>query len=144
MNKNISILVLENDNQVLTTFDLSFKNTVLNYKSTKNVADFYTNLMSRKWDFIFLNHDLIKGQEANSADPNSGYQALTLIAEEYPFKDSLNKIYIHTQNQVGAQNMYQYAYVNGMENVVFCPYGTAAFKGEMVQLEKVLRQSNVY
>ena len=37
MNKNISILVLENDNQVLTTFDLSFKNTVLNYKSTKNV-----------------------------------------------------------------------------------------------------------
>jgi hypothetical protein len=144
MNKNISILVLENDNQVLTTFDLTFKNNVLNYKSVKNVADFYSNLMAKKWDFVFLTHDLIKGEATPSADPNSGYQALVLINEEYALKDQIRRIYIHSRNQAGVKNMQEYAYVNGMDNMTVCPFGGPQFKGEIVQLEKALRQSNVY
>jgi hypothetical protein len=143
MNNNVAVLVLENDNQKLITFDLTFKSTAGIYKSAKNVATFLEYLFSRKWDYIFLTHDL-DPESISSESPNSGYQALVSINEQYPLKEEIQKIFITSTNPAGVKNMVDYAYVNNMDNVIVAPFGQSVFKGEIAQITKSIRQSNAY
>lgn len=143
MNKNVAVLVLENDNQKLITFDLTFKSSVGVYKAAKSIQSFYEYLGSRKWDYIFLTHDLSR-ESMNSASPESGYNGLVAINENYPLKNEIVKIFIHSNNPVGVKNMQEYAYVNGMDNVIIAPFGQSTFKGELAKLDKDIRTSKSY
>lgn len=138
MNKKSSILILERDINRINFFDLNFKNKVLNYKIAKNMNDFYDLLISRPWDFIFIENDLVQGEPLSSSDLRSGYNALPVINENYQFKDSINTIVVHTANPVAIQNMNDYVYINNMEKVIFNPFNSSEFKATVVKIQKYL------
>ena len=138
MNRKASILVLDREITRINYFDLNFKSKVLNYKVTKNIYEFQEALVSRKWDFIFIEHDLASNVLASN-DPSSGYNALPMISENYAFKDEAN-IFVHTNNPQGSKNMQEFAYVNNMK-ITFVPYGSSAFKAEIVKVAKFLDET---
>lgn len=141
MNKKNSILVLERDNMRINHFDMQFKNKLLLYKVVKNITEFFETLMQRKWDYVFIEHDL--AQEAlSSNDPASGYNALVIINEQYPYRNDVN-IRVHTANPVAMQNMSDYCYVNNLP-ATFVPFGTPDFKAEMVRVSKFVNDNAAY
>lgn len=136
--KNASMLVLEHDNTKITTIDLTFKAEFRNYRVTKSVGDFIELLMSRQWDFILMEHDLIKGTYQNSTDPESGWSALKWMFENYPHLNDIKQVIIHTNNVNGAKNMLELAYVAGFDNIIHLVFGSSEFKAEVLKIKSYI------
>lgn len=132
-----SVLILESDHEKNTIFELTFKGVVSRYKVTRSVGEFIELLMPMQWDFIFLEHDLFNTKSL-STDPESGYNALKFILENYKFRDDIKEIIIHTNNITGAKNMLEMSYVAGFDKIKHLIFNTAEFKAEVLKIKRSL------
>jgi len=69
----------------------------------ENVAEAEEILLTQDWEEVWLDHDL-GPPFMDSADPESGGALAKWIAVNQP---SINIIFIHSANPVGAQDMFQ-------------------------------------
>lgn len=143
MNRKISILVLERDQQRVNKFDLNFKGQVLNYRCVKNMSDFYDTLLQRPWTYVFIENDL-SNQPLLPADPQSGYNALIVINEEYAYRRDIKQIIVHTNNQIASGAMQEYVYNNQMDNVIFAPYSSPDFRTQLVHIRRETNSQDKY
>ena len=70
----------------------------------------------KKFDMIFLDHDLDNRVYVDSNEPNTGYQFAKYLNEKLEDEDyKTTVIIIHTMNPIGAQNMkdalYSWSYI---------------------------------
>lgn len=98
--RGMNILILEDDPARMHVFtrNLIGTNTVI----VDNVPDAISELSSRNWDYLFLDHDL-GGQQMVESGDDTGY-AVAAWLEEHLDKKPPN-IVIHSLNPAGAQNM---------------------------------------
>jgi response regulator of citrate/malate metabolism len=73
-----------------------------NFILAKNMNEAINILKKYKIDILSLDHDL--GEDENGKVLPTGYDLVKHICEN---NYSINKIYIHTANPVGRENMYQ-------------------------------------
>lgn len=135
--KTSSVLILETDNEKNKIFELTFKGNVGRCRITKSVAEFCDLLFPTQWDYIFLQHDLFN-EPSQSNSPESGYNALRMILEQYQFRDQITRIIIHTGNVTGAKNMLEMSYVADFDRIQHVIFNTAEFKAEILKIKREL------
>ena len=100
MNRSMNILVLEDDNTRIMAFKRKFIGCTTTFVKTAKEA--IKLLADKYWDILFLDHDL-GGEEMVESGPGTGYEVACWL-EENPSKKP-NRIYLHSLNPVGRQNM---------------------------------------
>lgn len=96
----LDILILEDDINRTFQFFKMFKGN--NTQIVVSPDECIQKLKDFKWDVLFLDHDL-GGEIYCPSDDKSGYKVAKWLEESPEYKPT--KIYLHSMNSVGRQNM---------------------------------------
>jgi len=102
MSSLISILILEDNHERHRAFRALYFND--NLVIVETADDCIHELKIKKWDYLLLDHDLGGEVYVPSEEPNTGYQVAKFL-EENPEHKPRKKIFLHSLNTVGRQNM---------------------------------------
>jgi len=101
----MNILILEDDptGTRIPAFKRKFVGHIATFvETTKDAIRLLNEFPAGYWDILFLDHDL-GGEEMVESGPGTGYEVACWL-EENPSKKP-NRIYLHSLNPVGRQNM---------------------------------------
>ena len=113
--KDIRILVIEDSEDRLKWFQAEFGHCDLTMATNAKAGISYVK--DRKFDLIFLDHDLGHRVFVDSNDENTGYQvAKAIVISEF---NNTTPVVIHSWNPTGAENMRTI-----LTNSIYIPFGT--------------------
>lgn len=96
----MDVFILEDDPNRMKIFRRNLIGHPISHAD--NVHDAKKILSGKKFDYIFLDHDLGGKTYVDSNDPNTGYQLAKWIASKsIPYQ----RLIVHSLNTVGAQNI---------------------------------------
>lgn len=107
--RHFDILILEDNPRRMVWFNENMSNLVRSDNYTiyhaDNVEDAKILFDEHDFDLYLLDHDLGGEQMVDSSEDNTGYQFAKWMAEERDINGLDAKIYIHSLNPTGAENI---------------------------------------
>lgn len=133
--KNVRILVLEDNPNRIRKFKSALIGFVVDYAAE---ADEAIQLLSeKKYDLIFLDHDLGGEEWVSSTNPNTGYQVAKVVAEKTG--PSSTFVIIHSMNHIGADN------INGvLPHAMKIPFRSLNIKRQATEVNEAVRETEMF
>jgi len=127
----MKILVLEDDAERIHYFSKVF---VKHELAIVNHVNMFAILCKKKFDIIFLDHDLGGEVYVESKHENTGYNACKFLVETINVN---TPIIVHSYNENGAKNMMNLLKEEHQDQKAYQPFGSNEF---VSNIELILRQ----